>query len=214
MPPTLPIPILHAVTSDEIAARPGFLDRAAAVMRVMGPRGAVHLRTHRLSAADLNTLASRLAGVQAESGCWLVINDRVDVALAAGARAIQLTSRSMRIADALAVAPTLPVGASVHSAEQAETAEREGASWSVAGHVFPGDSEVGEQSRGEAFISSVSERTSLPVIAIGGVQPRHVRGLRDAGAWGVAVIRGIWSAADAEAAATDYLSAYDADGGP
>lgn len=213
MPPTLPIPILHAVTSDDIAARPGFLDRAAAVMRVMGPRGAVHLRTHRLSASEVTSMAGRLAEVQGESGCWLVINDRVDLALATGARGIQLTSRSMPIADALAIAPALPIGASVHSAEEAATAERAGAAWSVAGHVFPGDSEVGDEGRGEAFIAAVSQRTSLPVIAIGGIKPRHVRAMRNAGAWGVAVIRGIWGASDAEAAATDYLSSYDADGG-
>jgi thiazole tautomerase (transcriptional regulator TenI) len=213
VPPIPPIPILHAVTSDEIVSRPGFLDRASAVMRAMGPRGAVHLRTHRLSPSDLQALAGRLAEVQAESDCWLVINDRVDVALATGARAIQLTSRSMRIADALAVAPDLPVGASVHSAEQAATAEREGAAWSVAGHVFPIDPDSGDDGAGESFIAGVSERTSLPVIAIGGVKPQHVARLRKAGAWGVAVIRGIWAAPDAEAAATDYLSRYDADGG-
>ena len=211
--PTLPIPIVHAVTSDDIASRPGFLDRAAGVMRALGPRGAVHLRTHRLSASELHALAGKLAEVQAESGCWLVINDRVDVALASGARAIQLTSRSMRIADALSVAPKLPVGASVHTPEEAEAAEREGATWTVAGHVFPSDADPAEDARGEAFIAGVSGRTGLPVIAIGGVKPQHVLALRRAGAWGVAVIRGIWSATDAEAAATDYLSRYDADGG-
>jgi thiazole tautomerase (transcriptional regulator TenI) len=211
VPPSLPIPILHAVTSDEIVSRPGFLERATGVMRAMGPRGAVHLRTHRLSATELTSLAGHLADVQAESGCWLVINDRVDVALAAGARAVQLTSRSMSIADALAVAPTLPVGASVHSAHQAELAEREGAAWSVAGHVFHADEP--DDDRGEAFIAAVAERTALPVIAIGGVKPYHVPAMRRAGAWGVAVIRGIWAAPDAEAAATDYLSSYDADGG-
>ena len=213
MPPVLPIPILHAVTSDEIASRPGFVDRASAVMRAVGPRGAVHLRTHRLSAAELNALASQLAKVQNETGAWLVINDRVDVALAAGARAIQLTSRSMRVSDALAVAPTLPVGASVHSAEEAAAAELDGAAWTVAGQVYPPDSLPEEDARGEAFIAGVTERTALPVIAIGGVRPQHVRALRAAGAWGVAVIRGIWGAADAGAAATDYLTRYDADGG-
>jgi thiazole tautomerase (transcriptional regulator TenI) len=211
VPPSLPIPIVHAVTSDEVVSRPGFLERATAVMRALGPRGALHLRTHRLSAAEMHSLAGRLATVQAEAGCWLVINDRVDVALAAGARAIQLTSRSMSIADTLAIAPSLPVGASVHTAEQAEAAEREGAAWAVAGHVFPADSEPDPDGRGEAFIARVCERTRLPVIAIGGVKPHHVRALRRAGCWGVAVIRGIWSAPDAEAAATDYLSQYDAD---
>jgi thiazole tautomerase (transcriptional regulator TenI) len=211
--PRPPIPLIHAVTSDEIASRPGFLERATSVMRALGPRGAVHLRTHRLSAAEIHSLAGRLAEIQDESGCWLVINDRVDVALATGARAIQLTSRSMPIPDALAVAPTLLVGASVHSAAEAETAERDGAAWTIAGQVFAADGQPGQPGRGEAFITEVSDHTTLPVIAIGGVRPEHVRALRDAGAWGVAVIRGIWAAADAEAAATDYLSRYDADGG-
>jgi thiazole tautomerase (transcriptional regulator TenI) len=213
VPLAFPVPVLHAVTSDEIAARPGFLDRAKAVMKAAGPRGAVHLRTHRLSAAELHSLAEALAMAQEETGCWLVINDRVDVALAAGARGIQLTSRSMRIADARAVAPQIPVGASVHSAEQAATAESEGAAWTVAGHVFETETHAGEAGRGEEFIAGVKARTSIPVIAIGGIKPGHVGGLRRAGAWGVAVIRGIWAARDAEAAATDYLSHYDGNGG-
>ena len=213
MPLSRPIPILHAVTSDEIASRPGFVDRAISVMRAAGSRGALHLRTHRLSAAELYGLAERLAGVQEESGCWLVINDRVDVALAARARGIQLTSRSMRIADARAIAPNIPVGASVHSAEDAAVAEREGAAWTIAGHVFETESHPAEAGRGAAFIEGVIGRTRLPVIAIGGIKPEHVGALRRAGAWGVAVIRGIWSARDAEAAATCYLSRYDADGG-
>jgi thiazole tautomerase (transcriptional regulator TenI) len=213
VPVSPPIPILHAVTSDEIAARPGFLERATAVMRAAGCRGALHLRTHRLSAAEMYGMAELLAVVQAESGCWLVINDRVDVALAAGARGIQLTSRSMRVADARAIAPAIPVGASVHSADDAAAAQREGAAWTIAGHVYDTESHQGETGRGTSFIAGVCGRTTLPVIAIGGIRPADVGALRRAGAWGVAVIRGIWSARDAEAAATDYLSRYDADGG-
>ena len=212
MPNPSAVPVLHAVTNDEIAARPGFPDRAIAVMRALGERGAIHLRTHRLTAAELHALAARLARVQRDCGCWLVINDRVDVALATGARGIQLNSRSMRIADARRVAPLIPVGASVHTAEQAVAAEHEGASWIVAAQSVDAESVAGDLTRTESFISDVSQRTSLPVLAIGGVKPADVPALRRAGAWGVAVIRGIWAAADAGHAATDYLSRYDADG--
>ena len=212
MHPPSPIPVLHAVTSDEIAARPGFPDRAIAVMRAVGPRGALHLRTHRLTASELHALAVRLARVQRESGCWLVINDRVDVALATDARGIQLNSRSMRISDARAIAPRIPIGASVHTVDQAIVAEREGAAWTVAGQSLEAESHAGDGARAESFIADVSQSTSLPVIAIGGVRPADVAMLRRAGAWGVAVIRGIWAASDAGKAATDYLSRYDADG--
>ena len=205
-----PIPVLHAVTSDEIAARPGFPDRAIAVMRAVGERGALHLRTHRLTAAELHALAVRLARVQRESGCWLVINDRVDVALATGAHGIQLNSRSMRIADARAIAPQIPIGASVHDPGQAADAERDGAAWVVAGQSADAESQSGDTQRAQSFITSVSESTALPVIAIGGVKPEDVAALRRAGAWGIAVIRGIWGASDAGRAATDYLSRYDA----
>jgi len=204
------VPVLHAVTNDEIVARPGFPDRAIAVMRAMGPRGAVHLRTHRLTAAELHTLAIQLVDVQQQSGCWLVINDRVDVALATGARGIQLNSRSMRIADARAIAPLIAVGASIHTAEQALAAEGEGATWAVAGQSADTESRAGAGAGAESFIARVTERTTLPVIAIGGIAPEDVARLRRAGAWGVAAIRGIWGAADAGQAATDYLSRHDA----
>ena len=212
MHPPAPIPLVHAVTSDEIAARPGFPDRAIAVMRALGPRGAVHLRTHRLTAAELHALAVRLVRAQRETGCWLVINDRVDVALATGARGIQLNSRSMRIADARMIAPAIPIGASIHTAAQAIAAEREGAAWIVAGQSAEGESHAGGAMRPESFIAEASRCTALPVIAIGGVKPDDVASLRRAGAWGVAVIRGIWGAADAGEAATDYLSRHDSVG--
>ena len=212
MHPPAPIPILHAVTSDEIAARPGFPDRAIDVMRALGPRGAVHLRTHRLTAAELHALAVRLVRVQRETGCWLVVNDRVDVALATGAQGIQLNSRSMRIADARAIAPRIPIGASIHTAAQAIAAEREGAAWTVAGQTPEAESRAGDSARAESFVAEVSRCTTLPVIAIGGVKPDDVAPLRRAGAWGIAVIRGVWGAPDAGEAATDYLSRYDAVG--
>ena len=210
-PIAIPIPVLHAVTTDEIAARPGFVERASAVMRAIGPRGAIHLRAQRLSAAQVHALATELVRVQTASGCWLVINDRIDLALATGARGVQLTSRSIGVGNARSIAPGLPLGASVHGVDQAMAAQRDGATWAVVGQVIgPEEGRVPEPGQGEALVRAVSESTIIPIIAIGGIQPQHVSGLRLAGAWGIAVIRGIWATPDAEAAATDYLSHYDA----
>ena len=107
------------------------------------------------------------------------------------------------------VAAELPLGASIHSATEAEAAERDGADWVVAGHVFSTGSHAGMPARGVALVSDVARSTTLPCIAIGGVRPEYVGTLRDAGAYGVAAISGIWGAPSAEAAATDYLSHYD-----
>jgi thiamine-phosphate diphosphorylase len=208
----MPVPVIHAVTDDAILTRASFPDRAFAVMQTLGSRGAVHLRARIVPARRLVTIAEALRLAEQETGCWLVVNDRLDVALGAGARAVQLTSRSIRIADARRVAPGVAFGASVHSVEDVHDAQRGGAAWLVAGHVFRTPSHTGVEGRGLAFLRAVCAATALPVLAIGGVTPERTRDARDAGAHGVAAIRGIWAARDAEQAAREYLSAYDADG--
>ena len=203
------LPLIHAVTSDEIVARADFIDVACAVMAALGARGALHLRAGRVTAARLQTLSEGLEAAQAITGAWLVINDRVDLALASRARGAQLTSRSIKVADARRAAPRLALGASVHSLAEARAAAAEGADWVVAGHVFATATHPGAPERGIPFVKSLAAEAGVPVIAIGGVKPEHSGVLRDAGVHGVAVIRGIWDAANAEQAASDYLSAYD-----
>jgi thiazole tautomerase (transcriptional regulator TenI) len=207
------IPVLHAVTSDDIILRSDFTERARRVMHAGGARVAVHLRAARFSARTLYDLACRLAGLQAETGAWLIVNDRADVALTSGARGLQLTSRSMSPADAKRCAPTLAIGASVHSVDDASAAVSAGVRWIVAGHVFETESHPGETGRGAEFIARLAGEYRVPVIAIGGVRPEHVGALRASGAYGVAAIRGVWHASDAGAAVIDYLSAHGAPGG-
>jgi thiamine-phosphate diphosphorylase len=203
------LPVVHAVTSDEIVARADFLDVACAVMAALGPRGALHLRAGRATAARLQAIAVGLEAAQAVTGAWLVVNDRLDLAMGCRARGAQLTSRSLGVSDARRAAPTLAVGASVHSLDEARAAAEEGASWLVAGHVFSTATHPGEEGRGLPFVRALAAAVDVPIIAIGGVRPEHCTVLRQAGAYGLAVIRGIWDAANAERAASDYLSAYD-----
>lgn len=212
-PPNDTLPILHAVTSDDIILRSDFIDRARRVMHAGGPRVAVHLRAARFSGRAIYDFARTLADLQQETGAWLVVNDRADIALTTGARGLQLTSRSISPADARTCAPSLALGASIHSVDDAASAASAGARWLVAGHVFDTESHPGQKGRGEEFIRDVSQAHALPVIAIGGIRPEHVSGLRSVGAYGVAVIRGVWHASDAGAAVIDYLSAHGAHGG-
>jgi thiamine-phosphate diphosphorylase len=203
------LPAVHAITDDSILSRPDFLTRAQGVMYVLGARGAIHLRGWHTPAARVYEAAAALVPVQERTGCWVVINDRVDIALAACARGVQLTSRSMSIPEARRCAPGLLLGASVHSVEEAIAAAEAGAHWVVAGHVFDTPSHPGAAGRGGELIREISRAVATPCIAIGGISPEHVPALRAAGARGVAAIRGIWGARDAEQAATDYLSGHD-----
>jgi thiazole tautomerase (transcriptional regulator TenI) len=206
---TIGIPVVHAVTNDEVVARADFIDVACAVMRVLGARGALHLRAGRLTGARFQALAEGLAAAQGLTGGWLVVNDRVDVALVSGARGAQLTSHSLTADDARRIAPALAIGASVHDLEEGRAAAAAGADWLVAGHVFETPSHPGEPQRGVAWVKTLVNATTVPVIAIGGVRTEHASALRSVGVHGVAVIRGIWDAPNAEQAASDYLSAYD-----
>ncbi|HTL96950.1 MAG TPA: thiamine phosphate synthase [Gemmatimonadaceae bacterium] len=203
------IPLVHAVTSDGVLARADFLGRARRVMEALGPRGAVHLRSRIVPAARLYELAVALGAVRERTGAWVVINDRVDVACAARASAVQLTTRSVSVSDARRMAGTMPLGASAHAVEDATTAAADGADWIVVGHVFETPSHPDEPARGLDLVRQTTSAMTAPVIAIGGIKPQHVQALLDAGAHGVAAISGIWGASDAERAVADYLSRYE-----
>ena len=208
-PASVVVPHVHAVTTDEIVARADFVDVACGVMAALGPRGALHLRASRANGSLLQRLGETLAAAQQVTGAWLVVNDRVDVALAVRARGAQLTSRSLAAADARRAAPDLAIGASVHAVQEGVEAAESGADWLVAGQVFAAPAGNGDEGRGMAFVESLIGAVRVPVVAIGGIRRSHCRALRLAGVHGVAVIRGIWDAPNAEQAARDYLSCYD-----
>lgn len=200
------IPVIHAVTSDEIMLRPGFLKKAKAVMMVLGDKGAVHVRSQLLDSPTLFGITLDLLLLHAETKCWCIVNDRVDIALASRAHGVQLTAKSLELADVHRIAPALRIGASVHSVQEAVEAEKAGADWCVAGHVLETPSHPGEPRRESNFINELVAEVRIPVIAIGGVRPEHVRLLIHKGAHGVAAIRGIWEDENSELAASRYLS--------
>jgi thiazole tautomerase (transcriptional regulator TenI) len=200
------LPRIHAVTNDEIMLRPGFLRKAMGIMRILGGKGAIHVRSQLLDSPTLYSLTLALLELNEQTKCWCIINDRVDIALACGVQGVQLTHKSIAVPDVQAIAPALLIGASVHSAEEARDAEQAGADWCVAGHVFETESHPGALRREKTFISDVVAAVGFPVIAIGGIRPEHVHSLVHRGAHGVAAIRGIWNDENPELAASRYLS--------
>jgi len=217
------LPILHAVTNDEIVRRRDFIEQARAFMVATGARGALQLRAPRTDGAVLFDLALRLAQTQRETGAWLVVNDRVDVALCAGAKGVQLTARSLELEDARRVAESLAIGVSVHDLQEGIAARIAGAWWGVvsratehpertSGRNANGDAPAPTSDAALALIAQLT-RGEMPVIVIGGVVPQHVAPLRRLGAYGIAAIRGIWDTENAARAASDYLTHYDRDAG-
>jgi thiamine-phosphate pyrophosphorylase len=164
---------------------------------------AVQVREKDLGAADLAFLCRRLVAPVRDAGALLVVNDRVDVALAVGADAVQRTHTSLPVDDIRAIAGRrLRIGVSVHSLQDAVDAELKGADWITYGPVYdtPSKRPYGPP-QGLERLAAVARGLRIPVVAIGGITPDRVKEVRAAGAHGVAVISSIL-AADSPAVAT------------
>ena len=202
------IPPLHAVTDDRVVAGDGFLAGAEEVLRAGGARVALHLRAPAASGRAMYTLATRLAEIAKACGALLLVNDRVDVALAAGAHGVQLRRRSLAVADARRiVGGERLIGASVHDVAEAREAVAAGADFLVAGAVYPTASHPARLAAGVGLIEAVAP-LGVPVVAIGGVTAERVGEARRAGAAGVAAIRGIWDSPSPGEAVQRYLDAW------
>ena len=201
------LPRLHLVSDDAITGRDGFVGMSAALMHAGGERLAFHLRSPRASGGRLWDLARRLQGVADASGAVLLVNDRLDVALAAGADGVQCGARSLppRTARRLLGAGRW-LGASVHGLEDMLAAGEGVADFVIAGTVFESRSHPGRSGAGTEWLASVVAH-GMPMISIGGITAARVRAVRDAGAAGVAVLSGIWDAGDPVAALGEFIDA-------
>jgi thiazole tautomerase (transcriptional regulator TenI) len=142
----------------------------------------------------------------------LLVNDRVDVALAAGCGA-QIGRRSIPVASARSLlGDRAPLGCSVHDTGGAVAAAAGGADFLVLGTIWPTPSHPGAGGAGLGTVADVAATVAVPVIVIGGVTPQRAREALDAGGHGVAVLRGVWAASDPVAAAAVYLEAMGARG--
>jgi len=118
----------------------------------------------------------------------VVVSARVDLALAAAAAGVHLPERDLPVAAARRLLPGRLVSRSVHSAEAAVAAEREGAEYVVFGPVYESGSHPGQPPRGLPALREVTAAVRLPVLAIGGVDARREEECRRAGAAGFAAI--------------------------
>ncbi len=200
------IPVLHALTNDVVLADPGFVMAATAVMQACRARVAIHLRASETSAYRMLDLALELRVVSEQTGSWVLVNDRVDIAMIAGVTGAQLTSRSLSIVDARRIAPSMVIGASVHATADAWITAQSGATFLVAS---PSGDDGAARVDPMQFVADVVEAADgCPVIAVGGMTPERVHEVVRAGAVGIAAVRGIWLD-DAVTATRRYLAAYD-----
>lgn len=208
---SLPSAVLCLITDRTLfgsaPAPPEILLVEAVDAALRGGVNMVQLREKDLPARELLSLAHEFRKVT-RGRAMFVVNDRVDVALAAEADGVQLGEQSISVAAARQVCGAeLVIGRSVHDLYGALDAERDGADFLVAGTIFSSGSHPGIAPAGPKLIKEIGDEASIPIIGVGGINPGNAGRVVAAGARGVAVIGAILSALDPRAAASDLLDA-------
>ncbi len=166
----------------------------------------VQLRMKGLRDADAYALAAQVATELRRRGALVIMNDRVDLALAIDADGVHVGADDLPVSIARRlVGPDRIVGASAHDASEAARAVQGGADYLGCGSVFPTATKADATVRGLDVVREVRAATVVPVFGIGGVNASNAGRVIQAGADGVAVVGAIADAADPAAAAKRLL---------
>ncbi len=146
------------------------------------------------------------------AGCLFIVNDRVDIALAARADGVHLGQDDLPLEAARPLVGEMLIGISTHSLEHAEAAERGGADYIGFGPMFPTRTkETGYGSRGLTMLESVRHRVSLPIVAIGGITADNVARTWHSGADAAAMISYLTQSDDVTARVKEILDLKTSD---
>ncbi|MDR7427070.1 MAG: thiamine phosphate synthase [Armatimonadota bacterium] len=196
-----PVDLAVYVITDRRLAR-GRSHEEIAAAAVAGGATVVQLRDKELTTRQMVETAVRMLALVRPAGVPLVINDRVDVVLAADADGVHVGPDDLTVEAARRIlGPDRIVGASAGTVEEAVQAEREGADYLGVGSVFETASKADAGPPiGIEGLSRIVQAVRLPVVAIGGITLANAAEAIRAGATGVAVISAVVAAADIAAA--------------
>jgi len=201
----LPLPLLCLVTDRALCGDRSLVEVVGEA--IAGGVNVVQLREKGLPAGELLTLARQLREVTA-GRALLFVNDRLDVALAAGADGVHLPEAGLPVREARALGVEgLLIGRSVHGVEAGAQAAGDGADLIQLGAIYPTASHPGGTPVGVEALSRLASRVEVPVVGIGGITVSGAREAMAAGAAGVAVIRAILAAPDPRRAARELWEA-------
>lgn len=196
---------LYAVTDRAWAAdEEAFFQQIEAAVR--GGAAIVQLREKHLEDEPFLAEARRFADLCRRLGAVSIINDRADIALAAGADGVHVGQSDLEAGRARALlGPHKIVGVSAHSPEEARRARKAGADYLGCGAAFATGTKADAKPIPRETIRAVTAAAGIPVVAIGGVSRENVLELKGLGLSGVAVVSGLFGQEDVERAARELL---------
>ncbi|MGB8714273.1 MAG: thiamine phosphate synthase [Onishia taeanensis] len=195
---------LYLVTDAALCAKTGLIDTVLAAVR--GGVTMVQLRDKTASDAELIDQARRLMTALHGTGVPLIINDRLDVAIAAEADGLHIGQGDGDVAEARRkLGPNAILGLSVENSIQLAALDPQGLDYLGIGPVFVTASKQDHAPPlGIDGLTELAASSPLPSVAIGGLNASHVEAIRQSGANGLAVISAICGQPDPQAAATAF----------
>lgn len=198
MPELLPLPFLMLVTDRHRCGGRALAD--AVREAVAAGVDAVQLREKALADDECYRLALELRQIT-DGRCLLLINSRIDIALAVAADGVHMPEHGLPAFVARRLAPHgFLIGRSVHSTTAAQRAAAEGADYVQLGTIFATESKPDKQPDGLGLVSAATEDLAIPCLGVGGIDSTNAASVLMSGAQGVAVISAILAADDIEAA--------------
>lgn len=200
---------LIVITDRDMAAPRDLMDIAARCLQAGAP--AIQLRDKRATARQLYDQAVALHALTRQHGALLFINDRLDVALAAGADGVHLGPDDLPIADARRVSPPhFLIGASTDDPDTARHLQHDGADYIGCGTVYPTST---KPDAGHAIglhgLDRVAHAVHIPVVGIGGITAEHTPDITRTAAAGIAVVSAVMGAQDPGATVRRILSYFE-----
>lgn len=204
-----PFPALYVIIGGPLRGTRDYTD----LTRVAVQEGVrfVQLREKELQAREFVRIARDMKEVCHEYGAFLIVNDRVDVAVEAEADGVHVGQEDISPKTARAmVGPGKIVGVSVDNLTEAEDAAAQDADYVGLGPVYATSSkECGVPPCGPSLIREVVNRVNLPVFGIGGITPENTLPVLQAGAAGVAVISSFLAAPDPRRAVRAFFEVFE-----
>ena len=205
---SLSLPPLYAVLDPEqTQGRPAEL-----VLQQLLEGGAkiLQLRVKAMLPREFLALAHAVRAETRAAGCLLIVNDRIDIALACDADGAHLGQEDLPLAAGRRLMGSRIVGISTHDVAQAREAERNGADYIGFGPMFGTTTKAtGYAARGVEMLKEIRAAVNIPIVAIGGINEQNVQQVWQAGADSAAIISDILGAEDVLAKTRRILAAHN-----
>jgi thiamine-phosphate pyrophosphorylase len=198
---------LYAIIDSQKLGGRSHLEVAGQLIR--GGASAIQLR-HKLGGRDELAIAQKLKNLCAENDVLFIVNDHLDIALAAGADGLHLGQQDLPVRAARRLVPIdMIVGVSVTTVRQAKAAEAAGADYVAVGSMYPTLSKETAKVVGLEKLRRVRGAVGLPLVAIGGISKDNAGEVAAAGADAVVVIGAIMQAESIESASRRIIKAFE-----